>query len=246
MRFDTHRISASLVRELQRGRPRVEVVNDGGDLISVSLESNETVLIYLIESPISLHEIASIVSANTLVGAYTLFVLWSDLLPVHGMYYQPDDWMAALLALHSGKIYAYDAYFGTDFYIFPVYFDGAGAARDIRYGAAIDATQLVTAMIHTNYPPLAGAWRVADFEADSTEPHQPATARANPALRLYYQRLGIAETTERELIKQAYRRLARKVHPDLTTDPRATERMQQINEAYQRILEDLDGRSGDE
>ncbi len=241
MRFDTHRIGASLVRELQQGRPRVEVVNDGGDLIRISLESNETVLIYLIESPISLHEIAGIVSANTLVGAYTLFIIWSDLLPVHGMRYQPDDWMAALLALHGGKIYAYDAYFGADLYIFPVTFEDSGA---VRYGGAIDATQLVVAMIDTDYPPLAGAWRVANFESDSTEPHQPVAVRANPALRLYYQRLGIAETTERDQIKQAYRRLARKVHPDLTTDPRATERMQQINEAYQRILEDLDQRSG--
>ncbi len=166
MRFDTHQISASLVRELQRGRPHVEVVDDGGDLIRVSLESNETVLIYLIESPISLHEIGSIVSANTLVGAYTLFIIWSDLLPTHGMRYQPDDWMAALLALHGGKIYAYDAYFGTDLYIFPVYFEGAD--RVVRYGGAIDATQVVGEMIHTDYPPIAGAWRVANFEAEST------------------------------------------------------------------------------
>ncbi len=157
------------------------------------------------------------------------------------MRYQPDDWMAALLALHGGKIYAYDAYFGADLYIFPVYFEGAD--RAIRYGGAVEATQLVGAMIDVAYPPLAGAWRVANFESESTEPHQPISSGTNPALRLYYQRLGIAETAERDLIKQAYRRLARKVHPDLTTDPRATERMQQINEAYQRILEDLDGRS---
>lgn len=243
MRFDTHRISASLVRELQQGRPRVEVVNDGGDLIRVSLESNETVLIYLIESPISLHEIASIVSANTLVGAYSLFIIWSTLLPVHAMRYRPDDWMAALLALHGGKIYAYDAYFGADLYVFPVYFDGVDGT--VRYGGAIDATQLVGEMIHTDYPPIAGAWRVANFEAEGTQPHQPVGDRANPALRVYYQRLGIAETTERDLIKQAYRRLARKVHPDLTADPRATERMQQINEAYQRILADLDERGSE-
>ncbi len=48
------------------------------------------------------------------------------MLPVHGTRYQPDDWMALLLALHGDKIYAYDAYFGDDFYIFPVYFEGTG------------------------------------------------------------------------------------------------------------------------
>ncbi len=246
MRFDTRRISANLVRELQKGRPRVEVTNDSGDLIRVSLESNETVLIYLIENPITLYEIGGIISANTGVGAYTLFILRSDLLlPIQGVRYLPNDWMAALLALHGDKIYAFDAYFGDDLYIFPVYFEGGEREHGIRHGAAIDATQLIGDTIHTTYPPIAGVWRVANFESESTQPHDAAAVRANIALSLYYRRLGINETGDRAVIKQAYRRLARKYHPDLTADPQATEQMQQINEAYERILEDLDERSAE-
>src|SRR4051812_40999490 len=102
MRFDTHRISVLLVNELQSGRPRLEVTYDGGDLIRVSLESNETVQIYFIESPITVYEIKGIVAANTAVGVYSLFILWCDLfMPVHGSHYRPNDWMEALLALHG-------------------------------------------------------------------------------------------------------------------------------------------------
>ncbi len=100
-------------------------------------------------------------------------------------------------------------------------------------------------MTLTSYAPFAGVWRVASFASESTQPHDPAAVQANLALTIYYRRLGIAATTERGAIKQAYHRLARQFHPDLTTDPQATERMQQINEAYERILADLDERSSE-
>src|SRR3954469_19217634 len=142
MRFDTHRISSQLVNELQKGRPHLEVAYDGGDLIRVSLESNEIVHIYFIENPITVYEIKGIVAANTGVGIYSLFILWRDLLlPAHGTLYRPDDWMAALLALHGNKIYAFDAYMGEENYIFPIYFEGVGVERSIRHGAKIDATK---------------------------------------------------------------------------------------------------------
>jgi len=239
MRFDTHRISALLINELQRGHPRLEVTYDGGDIIRVALPNNENVLIYLIETPITIYEIMGIVAANTAVGAYSLFILWCDLLlPVHGTRYRPNDWMAALMALHGDKIYAFDAYYGDEFYIFPVYFEGTGAERLIRHGGAIDATQLVGATVQIESPLMAGTWRMANFEpGEDTPQHVPTVVSA---LTVYFRRLGIAATTDREAIKGAYRRLARKFHPDLNTTAEATERMQAINEAYERILAALD------
>jgi DnaJ domain len=248
MRFDTHRVSAQLVNALQSGRPQVEVAYDGGDLIRVSLESNEIVHIYFIENPITVYEIKGIVAANTGVGIYSLFILWRDLLlPVDGALYQPNDWMAALLALHGDKIYAFDAYFGEDLYIFPVYFEGTGIERTIRHGTAIDATKLVGETIITRLPLIEGVWRMANFEASQpeTEAHEEDTRPVNTALTIYYQRLGLKGTAGREAVKRAYRRLARKYHPDLNTDSSATLRMQQINEAYMRILEELDKQDSD-
>ena len=244
MRFDTHRISAHLVKELQKARPRLEVVYDGGDLIRVALASSETAQIYLVENPITVYEIKGIVAANTAVGTYTLFILWSDLLlPLNRTRYRPNDWMEALLALHGDKIYAYDAFLGEELYIFPVYFEGAGAVRSIRHGSAIDAATLVGETIRATSPLIAGVWRVANFGA-----LPPSAAPINPALSLYYRRLGIAETAGITAVKRAYRRLARRYHPDLDRDPGATLRMQQINEAYARIVEALEKRrgSGDE
>ncbi|HVU11227.1 MAG TPA: J domain-containing protein [Phototrophicaceae bacterium] len=239
MRFDTRRISAQLVNELQKGRPRLEVTYDGGDLIRVSLESNEIVQIYLIENEITVYEIRGIVAANTAIGIYTLFILWADLLlPIHGARFRPNDndWMEALLALHGDKIYAYDAWLGEDFFIFPVYFEGAGAVRTARHGGVIDATELVGETVSTHSPLIAGVWRIANFEATGdTRP----TAVVNSALSVYYRRLGIAENAGRGEVRQAYRKLARRFHPDLNSDPEATVRMQQINEAYERILDDM-------
>ncbi|MBI1258759.1 MAG: DnaJ domain-containing protein [Chloroflexi bacterium] len=250
MRFDTHRISSQLVNELQKGRPHVEVAYDGGDLIRVSLESNEIVHIYFIENPITVYEIRGIVAANTGVGIYSLFILWRDLLlPIDGAVYRPDDWMALLLALHGNKIYAFDAYMGEENYIFPIYFEGTGAERRIRHGTIIDATKLVGEMVITRFALMEGVWRMANFE-----PHPAQQAQSDDdagdtrpvvnAMTIYFERLGLKPNAGREAVKRAFRRLARKYHPDLNTDPSATKQMQVINEAYTKILEELDKQDG--
>jgi DnaJ-class molecular chaperone len=49
----------------------------------------------------------------------------------------------------------------------------------------------------------------------------------------YYQILGVPTDTEPNKIKQAYRELAFKYHPDRNTEtPEVVEKMKQINEAY--------------
>ncbi|NJK35388.1 MAG: J domain-containing protein [Oscillatoriales cyanobacterium SM2_2_1] len=60
--------------------------------------------------------------------------------------------------------------------------------------------------------------------------------------RDYYQILGIPRTASADEIKRAYRRLARKYHPDLNPgDKTAEEKFKDVNEAYE-VLSDISNR----
>jgi curved DNA-binding protein len=57
----------------------------------------------------------------------------------------------------------------------------------------------------------------------------------------FYQVLGVARNATTEEIQQAYRRLARRYHPDVNHDPGAEDRFKEVSEAYQ-VLSDPAGR----
>ncbi|KKN28748.1 hypothetical protein LCGC14_0851140 [marine sediment metagenome] len=53
----------------------------------------------------------------------------------------------------------------------------------------------------------------------------------------YYNILGVEKDASEEEIKQAYRRLAKKYHPDLNkTDPKAKEKFIKVHEAYETLI----------
>lgn len=58
----------------------------------------------------------------------------------------------------------------------------------------------------------------------------------------YYGVLGVSRDATQEEIKQAYRRLARKYHPDVSTEPDAEERFKEVNSAYE-VLSDSEKRA---
>ena len=57
--------------------------------------------------------------------------------------------------------------------------------------------------------------------------------------RDYYKIIGVARDAGADEIRKAYRKLARKYHPDVSKEPDADERMKEINEAY-AVLSDTE------
>ena len=58
----------------------------------------------------------------------------------------------------------------------------------------------------------------------------------------YYKILGVDRKADGDAIKQAYRRLARKYHPDVSKEPNAEEQFKNVQEAYE-VLKDKEKRA---
>src|ERR1700728_952494 len=60
--------------------------------------------------------------------------------------------------------------------------------------------------------------------------------------RDYYQILGVTRAADADEVKRAYRKLARKYHPDVSKEKNAEEKFKEVQEAYE-VLRDAEKRA---
>lgn len=238
IRITTYKAAAYLVQQLWQAGTMHELIEDGGDIVLFKTPGGQKVSIHMIESHLPVYEIRNTLEYNAKSDTYTLFLLWARMmLPHHAQFYEPEDWMDALIKLYGGHIYGYDMYDGEVF-LFPVNFRGDNGHRYVEYGTTVHPGRLTTRLIDTALPDLKGTWRVATLDGDAQAGHR---ARMTPdqvvELDESYVVLGVSADDDKETVKKAYRLLARRYHPDSNKSPEATEQMQRINTAYQSIMD---------
>ena len=213
----------------------VKILDVGSLLVSVGHNSfNEEIVIYLLAGELSTGFIKKTLNANTRADLHTLYILAFDLITEDGKTPVMSDGLKLLLQAYDGKVYAYTTV-QEAVVIFPVIVEQGRVIREKPVRLADLSGDF--AAIDSDY--IMGVRNVAGFNPPREQKVHVERPAEHP-LQLFYDLLGVATTASLDDIKHAYRRKARKHHPDTDKSPGATERMQQINDAYARILETLE------
>jgi hypothetical protein len=202
--------------------------------LRVTNPGGEVILVYLVEPDLTTAAIKRTVRHNSLTDIHTLFLVAADDLPDDGAYFprQPvyplDRAVRLLFDLYWGMIFTYRVD-GDQVVVFPV-FNAEGQAI---YGEPVDTSTLSCDDVFVEAGRFTGTYRVANFGGGGSSGY--SVPFFDP-LEHCYRLLGITPDASLDAIKQAYREMALKHHPDTAKIPDATEKMQQINAAYDAIM----------
>ena len=212
----------------------VKILDVGSLLVKISHSSfTEDIVIYLLAGELSTGFIKKTLNANTRADLHTLYILSFDLITEDGNTALMNDGLRLLLQAYGGKVYAYTTVRDA-VVIFPVAIEQSRIVRNQPVRLADLSGDF--AAIESDY--IMGVRNVAGF--NPPREHVRIERPAENPLQIFYDLLGVTTDATLDDIKRAYRRKARKHHPDTDKTPGATERMQQINDAYARILETLE------
>ncbi len=213
----------------------VKILDVGSVLVNITHGYfTEDIMIYLLAGELSTGFIKKTLNANTRADLHTLYILSFDLISEDGKTPLMSDGLRLLLQAYSDKVYAFTTVQGA-VVIFPVVVNEGKITRlpPVRLGDLSGDF----AAIESDY--IRGVRNVAGFNPPREQKVHVESPMPNP-LQDLYDLLGVSPDASLDELKRAYRHKARKHHPDTDKTPGATERMQQINDAYARILETLE------
>lgn len=217
------------VRVLDEGVMQVEVAQAG---------FYEEIVVYVLAGEISTGFIKKTLNANTHADKHTLYILALELITEDGHTARMTEGVRLLLHAYNSTIYAYRTT-GHRVEVFAVRIDRAGR---VALGEAVNLGDLSGEYAEINTRYILGVRKIAGFNRQPFEAHAEARVEVEYVhpLQEFYDLLEVSVSASLAEVKRAYRRKARQHHPDTDKSPGATERMQQINDAYARILEALE------
>lgn len=210
------------VRLLDEGALRVEVVHPS---------FHDDIMVYVLAGELSVGFIKRTLNSNTNVDRYTLYIVSLDLITHDGKTALMTEALSLMLQAFGDKVYAYTEANGT-VRIVTVNISPSGA---LSIGAPVNLSELSGDYATFNNKHILGVRKIAAFAR--RDPHIDIEPTVDEAVLPFYELLDVPPGATLEQIKIAYRRKARQHHPDADKSPGATERMQQINDAYAHILD---------
>lgn len=210
------------VRLLDEGALRVEVVHP---------TYHDDVMIYVLAGELSVGFIKKTLNGNTNADRHTLYIVSLDLITEDSKTALMSEALRLLLQAFGDKVYVYTEHDG-----FVKIFDvSISATGRLTFGDTVHLADLSGDYATFNNRHILGVRKIAAFT--QRDPHISIDPVVDEAVLPFYDLLEIPPGATLEQIKNAYRRKARKHHPDTDKSPGATERMQQINDAYAHILD---------
>jgi DnaJ domain len=212
------------VRVLDEGAIRVEVVHP---------TYHDDVMIYVLAGELAVGFIKNTLNTNTNADRHTLYIMSLDLITHDGQTALMTDGLRLMLQAFGDKIYVYTESHGQ-VGIFPAEILASGA---LIIGEPVNLADLTGDYATFNNQHILGVRKIATFT--QRDPHISVDPLVDQTVLPFYELLEVPPGATLDQIKHAYRRKARLYHPDADQTPGATERMQQINDAYAHILEQL-------
>ena len=210
--------------------------------------------LYLVNAPMKVRDIRGILRENSRCTIGTLFLVNAALLPRHGSQTTMRDWQESLQALNSGFIYALDVV-DDGLQIIQVHF-ATTLKQDVYRVWHLTEFSIESAAIRRRsvFGNIRGEWFVGDVASPQykrrinsermneqfhyrTKSTTPLSVAPVDQLREYYDFLGVEHGASYQVVKAAFRRMALKLHPDVSDYPKeeAENRFKELKEVYEFI-----------